>query len=451
MSNVYFLPMLGLKKFFLTSRFFVLFGSIVGLFVLSYVSEVVFYVALACLLGAVAITLFDAIQLFRFRIGISAQRITPQLLSLGDENPITLQLHSSFSFPVSVEIIDEIPVQFQDRDFSIQLKLEAQEEKALEYKLRPTSRGEYLFEKIHAYSKSPLGLVCRRDSVSADEAVPVYPSVLQMKKFELKAISSIATQAGVKKIRRLGHSYEFEQIKNYVAGDDYRSINWKASSRKGELMVNQYTDEKSQRVYALVDKSRSMKMPFNGLSLLDYAINSSLVISNVAVQKHDNAGLITFSDNIDTIIKADRTPKQMNRILEALYREKEHHLEANYEKLYHAVRSSLDGRSLLILFTNFESQYAMQRVLPLLRKLNRLHLLLVVFFENGELMDFANQSAEATLDIYEKTMARRINAEKDAIIQELTNHGIQAIKSTPEDLSINTINKYLELKAKGMI
>ena len=99
-------------------------------------------------------------------------------------------------------------------------------------------------------------------------------------------------------MRRIGHSYEFEQIKNYVRGDDYRSINWKATSRRGHLMVNQYEDERAQQVYNIIDKSRSMKMPFNGMSLLDYAINTSLVISNVALQKHDRAGLMTFSDKM---------------------------------------------------------------------------------------------------------------------------------------------------------
>ena len=81
----------------------------------------------------------------------------------------------------------------------------------------------------------------------------------------------------IKKIRRLGNNNEFEQIKNYVQGDDYRSINWKATSRRGELMVNQYQDERSQQVYCLIDKSRSMRMPFKGMTLLDWAPKAALL------------------------------------------------------------------------------------------------------------------------------------------------------------------------------
>ena len=252
-------------------------------------------------------------------------------------------------------------------------------------------------------------------------------------------------------MRRLGHSYEFEQIKNYVRGDDYRSINWKASSRRAQLMVNQYQDERAQQVYNIIDKSRAMKMPFNGLSLMDYAINTTLILSNIALQKHDRAGLLTFSDKIGTSIKADRKPNHLNKILLALYKEQERQLEANYELLYHASRKLIKGRSLLLLYTNFESSYAMERVLPILRRINNLHLLVVIFFENTEIKNFARQDVETTEGIYHQTIAQQFIAEKVQIVQKLRQYGIQAILTKPEELAVNTINKYLELKSRGLI
>jgi len=281
--------------------------------------------------------------------------------------------------------------------------------------------------------------------------VPVYPSVLQMKKYELMAFSSISLEAGVKKLRRIGSSYEFEQIKNYVPGDDFRSINWKASSRRAQLMVNQYEDERSQSVYTIIDKSRNMLMPFEGLSLMDYAINSALVISNVVLQKQDKAGLLTFSDKIGSAIKADRKANHLNKILGALYREKSRDLEARYDLLYHAARKLITGRSLLFLYTNFESTYALERVLPALRKINRLHLLVVVFFVNTEVEELANLKVEDTEGIYHQTVAKKFLSEKRTIAQTLRQHKIQTILTTPADLSINSINKYLELKARGLI
>jgi uncharacterized protein (DUF58 family) len=236
-----------------------------------------------------------------------------------------------------------------------------------------------------------------------------------------------------------------------VRGDDYRSINWKASSRRAALMVNQYEDERAQQVYSIIDKSRAMRMPFEGLSLMDYAINTSLVISNIALQKHDKAGLITFSDKIGSTIKADSKTTQLNKILNALYKEEERPLEANYELLYYITRKLVRGRSLILLYTNFESNYALERVLPVLRKINKTHLLVVIFFENTEIRAFAEEEVSTLEDIYHQTVAQQFLSEKSQMVQKLNQYGIQAILTRPQDLSINTVNKYLELKSRGLI
>jgi uncharacterized protein (DUF58 family) len=272
-----------------------------------------------------------------------------------------------------------------------------------------------------------------------------------MKKYELLAFNRVSNQQGLRKFRRIGHSYEFEQIKNYVPGDDYRSLNWKATGRANRLMVNQYEDERSQQVYCIIDKSRAMKMPFDDLSLLDYAINSSLAISNIALKKYDKAGLITFSDKIGATVKADRKANQLNKILHTLYNERERPLEANYELMYHIARKLINGRSLILLFTNFESMFALDRVLPHLRRMNDLHLLVVIFFENTEIQGFVKQEVTTLEGIYTQTIAQKFLAEKSAMAQKLQQFGIQTILTRPEELSMNTVNKYLELKSRGMI
>ena len=128
-----------------------------------------------------------------------------------------------------------------------------------------------------------------------------------------------------------------------------------------------------------------MKMPFEGMSLLDYAINATLILSRVALIKQDKAGLITFSDQLGSVLPADRKSDQMNNILEMLYREQTRFLESDFEKLYALMRTRITQRSLVVLFTNFESMSGMERQLPYIRSIARHHLVLVVFFENTEL------------------------------------------------------------------
>lgn len=440
-----------MKNIFLPNRFFLLFALIIGVFVLSFPFGFLFPVAQTLFVLGLVLVLVDVMLLYGGGDKVKVRRELPKVFSLGDPNRVKVLLENLSNQKLKLKVIDEIPIQFQIRNFEKVLELEPEESQTIIYPLTPKTRGEYEFGNVNVFMESFLGLVQRRHQHTFKMSLPVYPSIVQMKNFELKAFDRVSYSTGIKQIRRVGHSYEFEQIKNYVRGDDYRSINWKASSRRATLMVNQYQDERAQQIYSIIDKSRAMRMPFDGLSLMDYAINTSLVISNVALAKHDRAGLLTFSDIIGTTIKADRKPTQLNKILLALYKEKERNLEANYELLYHSARKLIKGRSLLMLYTNFESMYALERVLPILRRINTLHLLVVVFFENTEINDFAKLKVDTTQDIYHQTIAQKFLNEKSQMVQKLKQYGIQAILSKPEDLSVNSINKYLELKSRGLI
>jgi uncharacterized protein (DUF58 family) len=216
-------------------------------------------------------------------------------------------------------------------------------------------------------------------------------------------------------------------------------------------MVNHFTDEKSQQIYCVINKGRMMKMPFEGLSLLDYAINASLVLSNVALIKHDKAGLITFSEEIGAFLPADKRATQMNAVLEILHNQKTRYLESDFEKLYSLIRNKITQRSLLVLFTNFESMSSLQRELPFLRKIAKYHLLLVVFFENTEVKQLVEEDAKDVEGVYIKTIAEKFIQEKKMIVKELHKYGILSILTAPQNVTVNTVNKYLELKTRQAI
>jgi uncharacterized protein (DUF58 family) len=436
---------------FLTGRLFTGIGCCVVLFILAFffpwlgiIPEIFFY-------ALMTLVFFDLVILYRIAKGVFAKRHAPERLSNSDDNELGIFVENWYSFNISIGIIDEIPVQFQKRDVWFKTELKPRQRKLINYVLRPTKRGEYEFGAIRIFVQSPLGLINRRYTFDQAETLPVYPSFLQMRKYELMAISNNLSELGIKKIRRLGHSLEFEQVKNYVQGDDYRTINWKATARRGDLMVNSYTDEKSQHVYCVIDKSRAMKMPFEGLSLLDYAINASLVLSNIALLKEDKAGLITIAEKIGYVVPADKRPTQINKILEVLYKEKTRYLETNLELLYNTIRNVIRQRSLVVFFTNYESISSLQRQLPFLTRIAKFHLLLVVFFENTELKKLSEEPASNVEGIYIKTIAEKFAYDKKLIVKELAKHNIQSILSTPQNLTVNTINRYLEIKAKQKI
>lgn len=375
----------------------------------------------------------------------------PRRLSNGDENTIRISLTNDFPISIIAEVIDEIPHQFQVRDFSLIVSIKPGETEALAYDLRPTERGEYDFGGIRVFCRSLIGFVSRRITIPQQTTVPVYPSFIQMRKFEMYAISNRLSDIGIKKIRRIGHTMEFDQIKEYVPGNDIRSINWKATARSGSLMVNQYQDERSQQVVNVIDMGRVMKMPFNGLKLLDYAINTSLVISNIALLKEDKAGLLTFTNKEITVVKPEKRRTHIQRIQEALYNLDTNFLESNYERLLVGLKTHLNQRSLVLLYTNFETLDAMKRQLPYLQRIARDHLLVTIFFENTELSHLLEEDTKSTSDIYVKAVAEQFDYEKRQIVKDLNQRGIHTILTPPKELSVNAINKYLELKARGLI
>ena len=432
-------------------RLYVALTAVVAVLVLGFPFPVFFTIGKILFLLAVLLLIADFAMLFGVRKGLEGKRIVADRFSNGDENPIYLQLFNYYRFQARVEVVDETPVQFQVRDFSLNVHIAPSRSRMLEYNLRPVRRGEYVFGSLNAYVTGPIGVFARRFRFSQRQEVPVYPSYLQMRQYELLAISNRLTEVGVKRIRRIGHNMEFDQIRTYVKGDDYRAINWKATARSQELMVNQYQDERSQQVYCLIDKGRAMQMPFEGMTLLDYAINASLVLSNIAVQKQDKAGLITFNKRLKTFLPASNRPVQMKSIIEALYREKTAFQESDFERMYTTVSYQLKQRSLVMLFTNFETLSGFERQLKYLRGLAKKHLLIIVFFENTELRTLRSQRAEDVEGIYIQTIAEKLAYEKRQIVKELQRYGIFSIFTSPQELTVNTINKYLEMKARGLI
>ena len=440
-----------LRSFYIQNRFYYFCLGVIILFLVSFIIPNFFFIAKLSLLILLSFTILDILILFFTKTGILAERNLPDKFSNGDQNIIKICIENGYTFPVFASIIDEIPEQFQVRNFNIRRKLIPVTISELQYKLRPTERGEYHFRKLNIYINSFLGLISRRFIFSENCMVPTYPAFLQLKKYDFLAFSNNLHQYGIKKIRRIGNTMEFEQIKEYVLGDDLKTINWKATAKKNQLMVNQFQDEKSQPVYSVIDKGRVMKMPFNELSLLDYAINSALIMSNVALKKHDKAGMFTFSKKVENIVVAEKRASQMNLILETLYNINTNFFESDFSRLYADIKRNITNRSLILLYTNFETLDSLMRQLPYLKAISKNHLLVVIFFKNTELNNLIKNKAETIQQVYDKVIAEKFVYEKKLIVSELKKHGIQTILTSPDSLTVNTINKYLEIKSRGLL
>ncbi len=434
-----------------TNRFYFVMLGIAILFVLGFIVHSWFMVARIIFVLFLSAILVDYLLLIKQNLKVFAKRIVPPRLSNGDINQIKIELSNHALLTNKYSIIDEIPIQFQVRDFLKVLRLIPGQCDEISYTLKPLKRGEYKFGRLLVYVSTPLELIVKRFVFDQQATVPVYPSYMQMHKYQLMAISNRLVDAGIKPIRKVGHHSEFDQIRNYITGDDYRTINWKATARKADLMVNQFMEEKSQPVISIIDMGRNMQSPFEGMTLLDYSINASLVFSNIALLKSDKAGLITFSKEIDSFLHASNRPVQMQYIMELLYSQRTNFDEPNFELLYASVKRNITQRSLLLIYTNFESVVSLKKQLGFLTGLAKNHVVLVIFFKNTEMYKLTESKPETTEDIYIQTIAEKMIYDKSLIERELQMRGILTLLTTPEQLTPNVVNEYLKIKARGIL
>jgi uncharacterized protein (DUF58 family) len=440
-----------LKPLFIETKFFKASFVVLGLYFIGFFFTPIIAFGHSALLLLLFMFIGDILYLFNSNQNIEGKRMVSDRLSNGDMNKVEIEVTNKSNKTLFLTIYDELPHQFQRRDIVFHTTLKPKEQNGVSYQLIPRQRGVYEYGNINVFLKSKLGFIAKREIIKQEKEVKVYPSYLQLKKFEFYAIHNHLQEYGIKKVQKVGHNLEFEQIKDYVQGDDYRTFNWKAIARKGSLMVNLYQDEKSQQIYNVIDKGRSMKMPFEGMTLLDYAINSSLVMSSIAIAKQDKAGIATFDTDFGTFLPATRQSNQMQNILEILYKQTTKFGESDFGSLYSNLRKRLNQRSLVILYTNFENQLAMERQLPYIRQIAKQHVVVCVCFLNTEISTFVTEKTKSTEHLYQKIIAEKFDFEKRIIVKKLNQYGIYTVLTTPKNLTVNVINKYLQLKDRRII
>ncbi|RYU96836.1 DUF58 domain-containing protein [Emticicia agri] len=440
------------KSFYLTPRAFIVLGICIGLFCIGLVLNLSFVLGQLLLFLLFLVVLVETILLYSKSQLISSRRVLPNRLSNGDENQIELQLRNNAAMDLTLTIYEDLPDLLQLRIWKIAVLLKKASNQKVVYEVRPTQRGIYTWQNTNILcSVSFLGFVARKMTFEELSSISCYPSFEQFKKLPINALTNSFSETSTTNIRKIGQSLEFEQIKDYVNGDNYRHINWKASAKQGRLMLNQYQAERSQDIYMVLDMGRSMKMPFNQQTLLDYAINGSVALTRSILDVKDKAGLITFSSKNCTYLPARSEYKQFGIINDMLYNLTTDFLESDFERLYKFVRYKVRQRSLLIIFTNFDSINSLKRNLQYLKAIAQYHLVLVVFFENSEIVAFVNQPANNLREIYSNTIGKHFLSQNQLILKELVKSGIQGLITQPHLLSIEAINKYLQIKRKQMI
>jgi uncharacterized protein (DUF58 family) len=296
-----------------------------------------------------------------------------------------------------------------------------------------------------------MGLVARQHCVSREQAVKVYPNLVETAKFTLMARRGRLEMGGIRAARLVGAGREFESLRDYQPDDEYRRIDWKATARRGKLVSRQYEVEKSQNVILVLDVGRTMLSEIDGIAKLDYAVNAALLLAYVATLSDDNVGLLVFDDQVRTWIPPKKGRGQVYRLLDALYNAKANKTEPDYRQALGYVKARWRRRSLMICFTDLWDPDSSQRTISELISLQPRHLVACVTLMDTNVLRRVEAPLAAPQDAYERAVALQVLNDREKASAELKQRGVLVVDTPADKLSAALVNRYLEVKEKMML
>ena len=377
---------------------------------------------------------------------IRVERVLPSFLSLAGANSVGWDVRNDSRWTVRFLLKEDVPESLTRSRECIDGSLRPRSRSELRYEVRPAKRGLYEFGDIWLRWWTPLGLLIRQCRIQARASVKVYPNVANLARYELALRRHRAAELGLRGARQRGRGRQFDSLRDYVSGDDWSDIAWKATARRNRLIVRDYEVERNQNILLLLDCGRLMTTEHDGVSRLDYAINASLLLTYAAMKQGDSIGLIAFDERIQTYVPPVRGRGALRRLNEALYRLEPTLTEPNYDMACRFLALRYRKRSLIVIFTDVIDRDASAMLLGHAARFARQHLPLCVVFRNLETEEMARVSPAEPVDCFTKTVALQALDRRTAALAQMRGHGVDVLECAPKALAPNLIGRYLWLK-----
>jgi uncharacterized protein (DUF58 family) len=387
---------------------------------------------------------------------IEVSRRLPRRFMIGEENEVWIDISHRASRQFSLMINDEFPPELElrgDRSLTTTPKRRGRREAqgVAGYKLYASSRGDYGFGDIVLRWRGPWGLIIKQARIPAAERIKVYPNINEARRHELSARRSRQLLFGLRKTRIRGQGREFESLRDYVRGDEIRNISWTATARRGHLITRQYQIERNQSIVVMIDAGRLMTSRIEHLSKLDHAINAALAIGYVATSGGDNVGLLVFNRQVVTYISPRRGHAQLHEMTEALYNVKAQMIEPSYARAFQFLSQNCKKRSLVVILTDLVDRDASAELLAHTAALLPRHLPLIVTIGDNDLRALAAQEPKEIAEVYRQSVAEELLQQREEALGRITELGGLALDVPAGQLSFQLINKYLEVKERGLL
>lgn len=384
--------------------------------------------------------------LARRLVKLRVRRERDARLSLGADNEIALVLENVGGRGVRLIARDTPPPQFRAEPELLEASIPRHGNVRLPYRLLPTDRGDFTFGDVYVRCRGPLGLAWVDLALPAAETVPVYPNLLEVRRYEALLRSTLVRTGGYRTRRLLTGGREFSHFRDYTPDDDYRSVNWKATARRGKPITAIYESEHSQDIIFCLDVGRMMAARTGALTKLDHAINAVLMLAHVSQAFQDNLGLLVFSHTVHRYIPPAKGRAQHALFLQALYSVQPELCYVNYREAFNHLIAEHPKRALTMVFTDLLDDVVSADYRDAVRLLRRFHLPLTLAVADVPLQDLAARTPENMEEMYDILVARDLLHSRTEQLRSLERQGVMVLDTVPERLTVDAVNRYLSLK-----
>ncbi len=382
---------------------------------------------------------------------VAIHREISEVLSVGASNPATLTVRNHTGLTLAMTLHDDPgPLCEVDR-LPQSVTVGPGKEETIHYSVKPSRRGASEMPAVHLRFPTRLGLWTRHQIRSLKTPIRIYPDIRAVYRFELMARQNRLSEIGVRMVRMPGQGREFERLREFRYGDEIRQIDWKATARQRQLVSREFNVERNQNIVIMVDCGRFMRNETDGISYLDRALNSAIMLSYIALGQGDNVSLLAFSNKIERFIRPVRGKPGIQSILRSTYDIQASHNVSDYSMALEYLTTVQRKRALVVLIT-FVTDELQLRVIGESLKLRSLpYLPLCVLLQDVGLRQMADRIPESDLDAYHTAAAAQVLTGQSHEAASLREAGIMLIDTPPDLLTERLINEYLSIKARNLM
>jgi uncharacterized protein (DUF58 family) len=401
-------------------------------------------------LALLLVGLSDAIRAGKVTT-VQLSREHPSVVSLETEAELTWVLHNPSQRSLRVAFCDDLLPSFAAPFRSAAVTVKSGATARISTTIRPTRRGRFVLEGATVRLRGPLGLMARQGRVSVPSVLHVHPAFRSAKEAELRIRKARVLEVGLRSVKGLGTGTEFEQLRDYSPDDEFRRIDWAASARTGRPIVKTYRPERNQSVVVLLDNGRVMASMVEGVPRLEHAMDAAMALTFVASHLGDKVGLVTFDQEVRSVLAPARHHHQTAMAAEAMYALHTVYAESDYREAFRQTLSRFRRRALLVVLTDLSEEAMNESFIPAMPLVLRRHLVVVAAVQDPAVQSWAKSAGDEAETAYRSSAAIAELARRERLARRLRGMGVHVVDAPAGKLGAELSDAYLQLKSAGRL